>query len=157
MREEWIEVKGGRPALKLWPESAGERALQTVERALLEATLEVAATRDQELHSQVEQAVCACRDFTGYGMFLHFVLPPDVQASQSLARTVGGATLTWRDSASSPLAAVAFLKAGVLELLEIYPSDGESWTVDACRAITAAALDAVDVRADVDRDTHGPE
>lgn len=156
MREEWIEIEGGNPALKLWPETEVEAALRAVERALLGATLAEASRIDAGIHRQIEQAVCACRHLTGYGMYLEIALPSDSQPSQSVRRTAGGATLTWRDTAKAPLAAVAFFKDGLLEFLEVFPSDGEGWSVDECRTITSASLDAVEICAEVDRDLLDP-
>jgi hypothetical protein len=142
MRHEWIDIEGGTPTLKLWPETEEERTLKAVERAFLAATLTKLSGSDADVAGQIEHAFCTCRHMTGYGAYIELALPGHCRPSQSVKHDAGGAILVWRGS-ERMLQSIAFFKDGLLDFLEIIPADGELWSVDECLAITSASIEAV--------------
>jgi hypothetical protein len=138
MREQWKRVEGGTPALSLWPETEQEQQLTAVERSLLEATLARAVRNYEDLCAQIELVRCTCRDFTGYGAYLHLEVPGSLPGAASAERAMGEARINWVSREREDLRTVVFFEHGRLAALELYPGDGENWTVTDCREILSA-------------------
>lgn len=150
MREDWIPIKGGTPALHLWPEDETERATTPVERALLDYLGQqmIAAQPELDFVACFRGIRVSCREFTGYGAYLVFYREDHTGAFNIMRDDPGGsALLNWAASDQPPLLAQVYSTSSGL-FLELVPIDGENWLADECREIVFADLSEVVIRPD---------